>query len=218
MGDSRTAAPSATDSNCLLLQFAREPVPGRVKTRMLAQLSAEQACELHSEMVLWTCERLVGAQLGDVEVCVAGSRQHPLFRRCLALGAARVTRQRGADLGERMFAALERGLDGHGKVLLVGSDCPELDADYLQTALDALDRVPVVIGPALDGGYVLIGVRRLDTRIFQAVPWGTGGVYAQTLANLAAAGLAVTSLHPLADVDTPKDLPVWHAQRRKRWR
>ncbi len=215
MGDGRTTAPSASDSDCLLLQFAREPVPGRVKTRMLVQLSAEQACELHSDMVLWTCERLVGARLGDVEVCVAGSRQHPLFRQCLALGAARVTQQRGADLGERMFAALERGLTGYRKVLLVGSDCPQLDADYLQAALDALDEVPVVIGPALDGGYVLIGAQQMDRRIFQAVPWGSGEVYAQTLANIAAAGLAVSSLQPLADVDTPGDLPVWNALRRQ---
>ena len=208
MDDSSTAAsPGTGGGDCLLLQFAREPVPGSVKTRMLARLSAREACDLHAELVLWTCKRLVGAQLGDVEICVAGSPRHPLFAQCLTLGAARVTQQRGADLGERMFAAIERGLGLCDRVILVGSDCPQLDADYLRSACAALDTCQVVIGPALDGGYVLIGARQIDARVFRGVPWGSAEVYAQTLA---------TSLKPLADVDTPADLPAWFALREQR--
>ncbi len=95
----------------LFIQFAREPLPGLVKTRMLPELSPEQACELHSELVYWTSQMLTGAQLGRVELSVAGHVGSPLFRQCEGLGVKAVNRQTGQDLGERMYNALAEGLE-----------------------------------------------------------------------------------------------------------
>lgn len=197
----------------LLVQFAREPRPGRVKTRMMPQLSAREACDLHRELVLWTCARLVESGVGDVELCVAGDTADALFSRCRSLGAARVSAQRGADLGERMFRALRRGLRDYRKVVVVGSDCPALSAGYLWRAAAALDEAPVVLGPADDGGYVLIGATAIEAAVFADITWGGSEVCAATRRNLAAAGIGYGELPVLADIDRPEDLPAWEAIR-----
>lgn len=195
----------------LLIQFAREPLPGRVKTRMLPQLSPEQACELHRELVYWTAEALTFAQLGRVELAVAGNTASPLFRQCEALGVKAVNRQSGQDLGERMYNALAEGLQRFPKVILVGSDCPQLDRDYLRSAVAALDDCEVVLGPAEDGGYVLIGVTGLERRWFEAVEWGSGRVYQQTVARFEETRASWQPLAVLQDIDRPEDLPLWRA-------
>ena len=110
-----------------------------------------------------------------------------------------------------MYAALSAGLDSHARVLLVGSDCPSIDAGYLSAAVNALDTHDVVLGPAVDGGYVLIGARSIARSLFENVDWGTSRVYEQTVARLAAAGLSWTALAALPDVDRPEDLPGWYA-------
>lgn len=201
----------AADS--LFIQFAREPVPGAVKTRMLPQLSPAQACELHSELVLWTCNRLVEAELGPVEIAVAGGPDHALFQRCRELGATGITRQRGSDLGERMHNAICDGLSRYRQVVLVGSDCPALDGAYLRQALVALEDAPLVFGPAEDGGYVLVGARAISPEVFRDISWGTEQVYSQTCDRLRRAGLGWGELATLADIDRPEDLPRWEALR-----
>lgn len=195
----------------LFIQFARSPVVGGVKTRLVPALGEQGACDLHCELVRWTCRALVGSGIGEVELHVAGQLDHPLFRTCLAMGAARVLPQSGDDLGGRMYSALAGGLERFRRVVLVGSDCPGIDGDYLSRALVALDRAPVVIGPALDGGYVLIGARQASARVFCDVPWGTGSVYGQTQSRLRELGWRWEALEALADIDRPEDLPVWRA-------
>ncbi|MDX1734055.1 MAG: TIGR04282 family arsenosugar biosynthesis glycosyltransferase [Halioglobus sp.] len=195
------------------LQFAREPVPGRVKTRMLEALSAQRACDLHCELVLWTCRQLLLAGAGEVELCVAGDGGHALFAQCRDLGAARVTRQRGADLGQRMAHALAAALQRSERVILVGSDCPAISPAYLHRAVRALDDGEVVIGPATDGGFVLLGARSLPGGIFEGVQWGTAQVYAATVANLRRSATAFVALPPLPDIDRPEDLVHWETLR-----
>ena len=193
----------------LLIQFARAPLEGRVKTRMMPCLSASQACELHCDLVLWTCRQLMGCGLGDIELAVTGEMAHPLFGQCLALGVTRISMQRGEDLGQRMYSAMRHGLERYTRVVLVGSDCPGIDPAYIRQALVALESATVVLGPALDGGYVLIGARRIEQEIFTGIPWGTGQVYAKTIARLRQAGVSWLALPVLADVDRPEDLPAW---------
>ena len=193
----------------LLLQFAREPVPGQVKTRMIPYLTPIQACDLHRELVVWTCDQLLAAQLGDVEIAVAGKPHDPLFSHCLSSGVTQLSRQRGRDLGQRMHNALRKGLAAYASVVLVGSDCPGINGDYIRLALQGLREVDVVLGPALDGGYVLIAVKRLDPQLFEGIPWGTGEVLRHTESALELTGLSWRTLPPLADVDVPGDLPVW---------
>jgi rSAM/selenodomain-associated transferase 1 len=200
----------------LFIQFAREPVPGAVKTRLVPAVTPEQACEIHTDLVRHTARVLVTAGLAEVRLDVSGDPGHPVFRECLALGVDGVRAQSGADLGERMLNALHHGLAAHERVVLVGSDCPQLDREYLGAALAALETCDVVVGPARDGGYVLIGVRCADSRWFEGVTWGTDRVYRQTATRLDASGATWQALAPLADVDRPEDLASWWALPRQR--
>lgn len=200
-----------TRKDVLLIQFARTPRAGAVKTRMMPELSAVQACELHCDLTRWTSRQLLDSGLGAVELSVAGEREHALFTQCRAMGVSRLLRQRGTDLGQRMHNALRCGLARYEKVILVGSDCPGIDADYLRQAVAALDAASLVLGPAHDGGYVLIGAREITRGIFEDIPWGTAQVFAKTAEALAREGIIWETLPSLADIDRPEDLPIWQA-------
>jgi rSAM/selenodomain-associated transferase 1 len=193
----------------LLIQFARAPVPGQVKTRMIPHLTPQQACDLHSELVLRTCRQLLASQLGETELSVAGDVQLPLFQQCRALGIGRISQQQGHDLGQRMFRAIHAGLQAYERVLLVGSDCPAIDRAYLAQALQALERAPVVLGPAMDGGYVLFGATRVSAQWFEGIEWGSSRVFSDTVQKLRESGAEWLALPELADVDRPEDIPAW---------
>lgn len=199
----------------LLVQFTRTPRAGQVKTRMIPHLGAVGACELHEELTLWTCRQLLASGLGPVEFSVDGDVVHPLFDRCRSEGVARISAQRGADLGQRMYHALQEALSRFTGVILVGSDCPGIDAPYLRQAADALRHASVVLGPAADGGYVLVGARQISARVFTGIPWGSDKVYAKTLQALQETGLDWVALQPLTDIDRPSDLPVWEALKQR---
>ncbi|MEZ5572411.1 MAG: TIGR04282 family arsenosugar biosynthesis glycosyltransferase [Halioglobus sp.] len=193
----------------LLIQFAREPQIGRVKTRMMPFLSAAQACRLHSDLTLWTTRQLLASALGPVEVIVAGDTSHALFKQCQSLGVKAVRQQCGADLGQRMYNSLRDALTRYQSVILVGSDCPGIDTAYLSKAVQALQRSTVVIGPATDGGYVLIGARAIDEAIFRGISWGSDQVYASTVNVLQTVCVDWEALPCLSDIDRPEDLTVW---------
>jgi rSAM/selenodomain-associated transferase 1 len=113
-------------------------------------------------------------------------------------------------LGDRLLTAFRQNLDrGRPGAIAIGSDCPALGAEHLAAALAALQRADVVIGPATDGGYYLIGLSHPEPALFDAIAWGTDQVLAQTLAAAQAQGLTVELLVPLTDVDRPADLPQW---------
>ncbi len=193
----------------LFIQFAREPRPGEVKTRMQPTLSAEQACALHCDLLLWTCQCLCQAGLADVELWIAGADDYPVFARCKDLGVTELRRQRGASLGDRMYTAMADGLARYRKVILVGSDCPAIDRGYLATAVAALDDRPLVLGPAKDGGYVLIGATDIQASLFEGISWGSARVFSETVDRIIKLGVNWFKLKPLADIDRPEDLPHW---------
>ena len=170
---------------------------------------------MHCELVRWTARTLVGAQLGRVRLAVAGERSHPLFTACRTLGVHEITGQEGADLGERMLHALADALESFDRALLVGRDCPGIDHSYLAQALDALDQAPLVLGPAADGGYVLVGARGEcpPREMFSDIDWGSSRVYAQTLERLRQSGCTWRELPMKADIDRPEDLVVWEELR-----
>lgn len=195
--------------DALIIQFAKTPIPGQVKTRMLGSMNAAEACELHCELMLWTCRTLTRANLADVELWVSGGCEHSTIRACQKLGVAAVHSQTGSDLGERMFHAISDGLLRYRKLVLVGSDCPAIDERYLADALKALDDESLVLGPANDGGYVLIGATHIEASLFQGVSWGSGAVLDETRERLAASGHGWCELNTLPDIDRPGDLPLW---------
>jgi rSAM/selenodomain-associated transferase 1 len=176
---------------------------------MFPALSPDQACQLHRELLLWTCGSLLGSGLADVEVWLSEPSDDPAVEQCIALGIAAVRRQCGADLGERMHHAISDGLRRYRQVILVGSDCPAIDRTYLQAALAALARVELVVGPATDGGYVLLGARRIRPELFSGVAWGGCSVFAETVQRADRLGLDWQALPALQDIDRPEDLPAW---------
>ncbi|MBT4522275.1 MAG: glycosyltransferase [Halieaceae bacterium] len=201
MGDKR--------NDLLLIQFAKAPLAGTVKTRMMPTLTAEEACALHWELMLWTCRNLNQAHIAPVELWISGDCRHPAVQQCRELGVKAVREQRGTDLGRRMYHALQQGLARYSQVILVGSDCPQIDAAYLAQAVAVLEDHSLVLGPATDGGYVLIGARDIWPEIFTDIQWGEDSVYADTVERINICDLSWAKIDTLTDIDRPSDLPRW---------
>jgi len=189
---------------CLLL-FTKPARPGRVKTRLVGEgLSAEQAAALHEAFLSDLRERLAGSPGFELRLAWALDDGEPVPE-----GRGPSLVQRGVDLGERLFRALSEAAREHPLVGAVGSDHPELSRERVDEAFAALTTgADVALGPAHDGGYYLIALRReaLSPQLFTGVPWSTGEVLARTLERCAELRLAVALLPTEADVDTPADL------------
>ncbi len=193
-----------------LLIFARAPVEGQVKTRLASSIGTAAACRLHAQLLEKTFNTLIGAKLAPVS-CYTTDVEHPFFDHWKTAGVT-FARQQGADLGESMRQAFSSELETASMVLLLGSDCPVINSAYLQQALVTLDSGnDAVIAPAEDGGYVLIGLKKMYPEIFQQVNWGTDKVLQQTLSHFENLSLAWQQLETLWDVDTAKDYQRWQA-------
>jgi uncharacterized protein len=185
-----------------ILVFAREPVAGMAKTRLIPALGEEGAARLARAMLGHALIEAAAANLGSVELV---GDPHPDAWEVPVRGVA-TSAQVGADLGERMGKAVARILALGGRVIVTGTDCPGLDAARIAEAARALDSCDVAIIPATDGGYVLIGFARFDPAIFTGVEWGREAVLAATLANIEALGWSPWQGDPLPDIDDPEDL------------
>jgi rSAM/selenodomain-associated transferase 1 len=189
---------------CIAL-FARAPVAGQVKTRLIPALGPGGACALHTRLLRQMQDVLQRQRLCVVELWVDQLPGHAAFA---AFGDA-VHQQQGSDLGERLSHAAREVLQRHRQLVFIGTDCPALDASYLEAALAALaTEADVVIGPALDGGYVLLGLKVPEPRLFAAIGWGGPEVLEQTLRQAVLCGLQTTLLPALADIDRPEDLAL----------
>lgn len=189
-----------------ILVFAKAPVAGAVKTRLAPALGPEGAARLQARLVRRTVARVSACGLAPFELHVAPDGRHPLFRSLAGTGVTLVAQQ-GRDLGGRMHAALAAALGSAEFAILIGTDCPALDRAYLALACDALAQGhPAVLGPAEDGGYVLIGLRRPAPTLFAGIDWGGPQVLAQTRRRLADLGWAAVELPTLWDLDRPADL------------
>jgi rSAM/selenodomain-associated transferase 1 len=182
--------------------FAKAPVAGEVKTRLVATLGADGAARLHEELVERALSTALAARLGSVELWCAPDTSHPFFERCAKRFGVALRRQRGADLGARMHDAFA---SSPGPRLLIGSDCPALTPRDLQAGGEALRTHDAVFVPAEDGGYVLVGLARPDQRLFSNIPWSTAAVMARTRERLSAAAIRWRELPALWDVDRPED-------------
>ena len=205
-----------------LIVFTRYPEPGKSKTRLTPVLGLEGAAQLQREMtgyVLGWAKVLGQSRPIPVEVCFEGGDES-LMRQTFGEDLTYL-RQAAGDLGQRMRAAFESAFQsGSHRVVLIGTDCPDLDGGLVGAALDRLTESDLVLGPATDGGYYLIGLRGPAPTLFDGIPWGTGKVLEATIRVAEATGLSVTLLPRLSDVDCAEDLALWnrakdrHASRR----
>lgn len=192
----------------LTIIFAKEPLPGQVKTRLTPPLSPEMACRLYHCFLEDIIEETV--RLRGMEIAVAYSPASARgFFQGLVPPRIRLVAQEGRDLGERQAHAFAWGFDaGYDVVLLRGSDTPDLPGDILLEALEKLTAGPaqVVLGPSRDGGYYLIGLKGLHPRLFDGLTWSTGSVLADTLSRAQELDLKVHLLPYWQDIDTYADL------------
>jgi len=190
-----------------VIVFARAPVPGQVKTRLVPAIGAHAAARLAERLLNDTLDRVVRAGAANIELCCAPDADHPALRATALRTGARLSVQRGADLGARMSEALQRTLVGGRRVILVGTDCPALDWAGLTAADNVLESGhDAVFIPACDGGYVLIGMNRFDAALFTDITWGSNLVMAETETRLTKIGWRWAKLAALPDIDRPEDL------------
>ena len=200
-----TAKPTST--GCRVIVFAKAPEPGKVKTRLIPTLGEAGAAALHRRLVMHTLRTAQDAGLGPIELWCAPDARHAFFLECERNFGASLHSQCEGDLGARMRRAIETILARAKRAILVGSDIPALSAQYLRDAERALSGArDVVIGPAEDGGYVLIGLERSDPELFRDIPWGEPEVLAETRGRIAALRWRCFELPALWDVDRPEDL------------
>ena len=186
--------------NCLIV-FVKNPIAGNVKTRLAKSIGEQGAVWVYERLLLHTkqlADRLAaiqkGVYYGDFVAVADLWDGYPKFM------------QAAGDLGLRMQGAfLEQLQAGAERVVIIGSDCAELRPEHLQAAFDELDRVEVVLGPSADGGYYLLGMRRLHAALFEQMPWSTPTLMAETVRVLIQQGISYTTLEVLHDLDDRDD-------------
>jgi len=193
-----------------ILVFAKAPVAGEVKTRLAAHIGKQAAAALYEQLLRDTVGMALRTGLAPVELHVSSRTCHPLFASLADRQPLEVRLQKGADLGQRMYHALQTALQTASFAVLIGTDCPAMSADYLVQACRQLDAgSAVVLGPAEDGGYVLIAARSCHQRLFTDIPWSSDRVLQLTRARLQALQLPYAELDTLWDLDRPEDLRRW---------
>jgi rSAM/selenodomain-associated transferase 1 len=194
-------------NDALILFFMKYPEPGEVKTRLAESIGSDKAAQLYRTFILDLLGKLESTRL-PFAICFYPERKKKLLMEWLGEGYEYIP-QRGGDLGERMAAAfLEAFAGGHRRVILMGGDFPDLPQAFLEESLGALNTHDAVIGPAMDGGYYLIGFRKetFIQQAFEGMDWSREGVFRQTLSILKGHRRRVYVLPVWNDIDTIQDL------------
>lgn len=184
--------------------MARAPQPGKVKTRLLSALNESDACQLHKDLVELCLQKTINGKWVSHLCCTDVTA--PFFLACEKTYGIGLRLQCGDDLGSRMQHVARQALHDFDYVILIGADCPVIDADYISQAQNILRQgADAVIGPAEDGGYVLLGLSKLDDSLFNNIEWGGEDVLAVTRQRLQTLGWQWQELATLWDVDRPDD-------------
>jgi len=190
-----------------LIVFARAPEPGRVKTRLAPLLGEAGAARLYARLVAGTLGTALASGFGAVDLYCSPGIDHDFFIKSQRRFGVGLRAQGRGDLGERMYRAFRRALRSSPYVVLIGSDCPVLRPADLRAAARALRAgADAVLSPAEDGGYALIGLRRVSRRLFDGIAWSTPQVLAQTRRRLRRLGWRWQELRTVWDVDRPEDV------------
>jgi len=204
--------PPANIPEAALAIFARAPLPGQCKTRLIPSLGPQGAAAFQRALLQDTLHKT--APLGNklaLYLMTAGAGFNFIENRKQEISRFTLLRQRGSDLGERLGNAFRLLLRRHTHVLIIGTDSPPLTRQILRQAIGELRWCDAVLGPCPDGGYYLIGLRReagghLGKGLLHNIRWGSARAFEDTLRNLITAGVACSLLEPLEDVDRPEDL------------
>jgi uncharacterized protein len=188
-----------------LIVFVRKPERGKVKTRLAASIGEEAALAIYQKLLAHTAAVAKETAI-DTFVFYAGEIEQDDQLNALSCFKRKQTE---ANLGGRMKAAFETVFqEGYSHVVIIGSDCPQLTASHIHAALQALEEHDVVIGPANDGGYYLLGLKKVYPALFEDIAWSTPAVYQQTIDVIKKNNLCFFPLPVLTDVDEEKDLPA----------
>ena len=195
--------PAAKTSSVAVAILAKAPVPGTAKTRLIPSIGAHAAAVLQERLTERTVETATAADIGPLTLWCTPDLAHASFQDLAARLPVVLKQQPDGDLGARMLGAIAAG---DGPTLVIGTDCPTFTTEILRAAAAALDDADVVLIPAEDGGYVLIGARATHPELFSGIAWGTASVVIETRERIAALGLTCSELPALWDVDTEADL------------
>jgi rSAM/selenodomain-associated transferase 1 len=157
--------------DCAILVFSKAPVVGQVNTRLVPYITAEQAASLHEELTHNRLRMCTTADLCDVQLWCSPDTRHPFFFDCRQRYGVQLHTQNGNDLGERMSAALQTMLGRYKKIIIIGTDAPALDIDTIDAVVNQLEHSDIVLVPAEDGGYVLLGASKHHQDLLVDVPW-----------------------------------------------
>lgn len=191
-----------------LIVFAKQPLAGKVKTRLTTVLSPEEAAELYRCMLIDTLSKVKQLQAVDIYLFFEGDGDAVSYFATIAAGIETLP-QRGNDLGERMMDAFQRTFErGYGSVAIIGTDSPDLPVSFIEEAFLSLGdaRLDVVFGPSEDGGYYLLALKRLHAELFQGIEWSSQAVLRESVATAEKIGRRTTMLSLWHDVDTVADL------------
>ena len=186
--------------------FAKAPVPGKAKTRLAPALGESGAAALAHRMLLDTWHQAKAVHVADAELCLDPDPSNGDWQGLLPMGAAPVSSQGPGDLGQRLARTAERVISGGERILLIGTDCPELTTRRMTDACRELEGHQAVIHPTFDGGYALLGLSRFDPSIFSGIEWSTSSVASATMGRIRALGWSMHLGETLRDIDEPADL------------
>lgn len=197
---------------CIVV-FAKAPVAGLVKTRLIPVLGAQGAAELAQQLLEHAVDQAVQVHGAAVELCMTPDLHDPALVALSQQYDVTLKAQGDGDLGDRMHRAFQRVLQTHGAAILIGTDAPTLDTAMLKEALGALATHDAVFVPALDGGYALVGLRQACAALFEGMVWSTATVMQETRHRATLAHIHWHELPPVNDIDEPADLvhvpPAW---------
>lgn len=192
----------------VLILFAKSPVPGRVKTRLMPELNASQAAEVATELIERTVRLAVENWPGRIKLQTWPDSGHALFKKLAVDHKLKLDIQGSGDLGAKMCAALGTFTDRGQPAAVMGSDVPHCPAENLRRAGKLLRQGKNIIGPSTDGGYYLIGLQRTLPEIFQGIQWGGQQVLSATLRTAEQHGIPFTRLRAVTDIDNFVDLQM----------
>ncbi|TAN30385.1 MAG: glycosyltransferase [Castellaniella sp.] len=181
-------------------------MPGMAKTRLIQALGAQGAADLARRMLAHTVVQALAAKVGPVELCASPSQKEPIWQFLPLPTMITWSEQGEGNLGVRLMRATQRVTDAGESVLLIGTDCPALDAAHLRRSADSLRQTDATMVPTVDGGYALLGLNQCHSSLFEDIEWSTDTVAFETLHRMEQLGWKVQNNPMLHDIDRPADL------------